>query len=49
VGEEILPRHKLEMKTFSYTFNNGEKYVKLQLPSNKVSEIIKVEDSDSNI
>jgi len=37
------------MKTFSYTFNNGEKYVKLQLPSNKVSEIIKVEDSDSNI
>jgi len=37
-----------ESKTFTYTFNTAVKYAKLQMPSNKVSEIISVVDSNSN-
>lgn len=35
-------------KTFSYTFTTPQKYMKLQIPSNKISEIIEVTDSLDN-
>ncbi len=35
-------------KTFTYTFTTPQKYTKLQIPSNKISEIIEVTDSLNN-